>query len=241
MLEPFAKWVDYFQVQKYPTVAEAHPCLNELIHHLEELSNGGILADLCEAIKEEIKFRFSYVLSINDATLNPTYIMATAVHPTLALTMENSEIQKAREELLIVLKKQANENSAISIQESLSNKTEEQKSLSERLFPHLKQKIQQAKAVGISAVPAVEEEVNSYFKQLPSYPEVLDPLKFWMDNQGRFPALSHLACDILAIPASSAAVESAFSISGHASSGRRHNLSMNLEKEVMLKVNKRFL
>lgn len=56
-----------------------------------------------------------------------------------------------------------------------------------------------------------------------------------------FPNLSKLACDVLAIPASSAAVESVFSVSGHASSGRRHRLTINLEKEVMIKVNKRFL
>ena len=98
----------------------------------------------------------------------------------------------------------------------------------------------QAKQVAMATILSTDEEVNSYFKQLSNFSSVYDPLKLWIDKCSLFPTLSKLACDILAIPASSAAVESVFSVAGHATSGRRHNLSANLEKEVMIKVNKNF-
>ena len=44
--------------------------------------------------------------------------------------------------------------------------------------------------------------------------EVVDVLGYWKMNQDRYPLLSKMACDILTIPLSTVASESAFSVGG---------------------------
>jgi hypothetical protein len=243
LLEPFAKWIDYLQGLKYPTIAHALPCLSELLEHLADMKDQNVLVSLCEAIETEIKTRFLIFMGPTK-DYNATYIVATALHPILALSLNDSQLQSARQEIVILLKKEpvakASEQSASST-ESLAEQSDTETGISGDMFPHLKRKIQEAKQRGVTAVSSVEEEVNLYFKQLAAFSNVKCELEFWVQHQMQFPALAPLAFDVLAIPASSAAIESAFSIAGHATSGRRHNLSSNLETEVMIKVNKRFL
>lgn len=60
-------------------------------------------------------------------------------------------------------------------------------------------------------------------------------LNYWKTNAVRFPVLSKMAKDFLSIPASSAAIESQFSIAGHLFSARRSRMKPEtLEKLVLL-------
>jgi hypothetical protein len=56
----------------------------------------------------------------------------------------------------------------------------------------------------------VHDELTDYLS-LPSAAQTADPVKWWIDHSVRFPILSRLALDILAIPATSAEAERAFS------------------------------
>jgi hypothetical protein len=55
-----------------------------------------------------------------------------------------------------------------------------------------------------------------------------EPLQWWRDNHHRFPVLRHLAFEIFACPASSAADERAFSLAGNVLNDARHNTQEEL-------------
>ena len=69
-----------------------------------------------------------------------------------------------------------------------------------------------------------------------------DPAKFWIANAGKFPLLSRLALDLLAIPASSAAPERVFSIATLCTMGKANRLAGHcLERKVLAFRNTVFL
>jgi len=177
-----------------------------------------------------------------NSNYNATYIVATALHPVLALSLNESQLQSARQEIIELMKNEpAQDLTSEPSGGGISGMSGHHGCDIGDLFPHLKQKIEAAKQRGIKAVSSVEEEANAYFKQLAAFTNIKCEMEFWVSRQMQFPVLASLAFDVLAIPASSAAIESVFSIAGHATSARRHNLSVNLEKEVMIKVNKHFI
>lgn len=248
VLEPFAKWIDYLQSQKYSTIVYALPCLKELLAHLKDKADSGILPKLCDDIIFQLNDYFKYILSMDDITFNPTFLVATSLHPFLARslkdTIEEPQLYRARQEIQNLLRAEFEVSSSTgqTAMGAMVQQGESARSFCGGLFPHLEKEILGNQANGmLSSISIIEDELNLYFKQIPNYPLVENPLQFWVDSSAMFPNLSKLACDLLTIPASSSAVESVFSVSGHATSGRRHNLTVNLEKEVMIKVNKKFL
>ena len=69
-----------------------------------------------------------------------------------------------------------------------------------------------------------------------------DPEMWWVVNDGKFPLLSRLAPDLLAVPAASAAPERVFSIATVSSMGKANRLSgKNLERKVLSFRNTEFL
>jgi len=85
------------------------------------------------------------------------------------------------------------------------------------------------------------DEISSYWHSNHLVTRKSDPFWFWNDHEMAYPKLASLTLRVLAIPATSAPVERLFSQASYASSGKRVNLSGNqLEREVMLKSNKRF-
>ena len=66
-----------------------------------------------------------------------------------------------------------------------------------------------------------------------------DPLKWWSENEGRFPTLSKLAKSFLCIPATSAPSEHIFSAAGNICSQKRASLSpRHVEMLTFLAMNK---
>ena len=58
------------------------------------------------------------------------------------------------------------------------------------------------------------DELTKY-KNIADPPEQQDPLDWWIQHQGDYPVLKHLALTLLAAPASTAAVERLFSFAGN--------------------------
>lgn len=120
VLEPFSRWIDFLQGEKYATIAHALPCANELLEHLSDMINKNILEKLCKKIVAEIRGpwkyshhrqqpgRFNYILSPYNANFDSIFIIATSLHPTLALSMDEQQPFRARQGLLVLMKTESN-------------------------------------------------------------------------------------------------------------------------------------
>ena len=85
-----------------------------------------------------------------------------------------------------------------------------------------------------------DAEVEAYFSSTETLDEEENPMLYWIGKN--YKSLSLLALDILVIPASSAPVERVFSTAGECTSTKRNRLlASNLEVEVLIKQNKRYL
>lgn len=89
------------------------------------------------------------------------------------------------------------------------------------------------------------QELRSYSDDKTRVQESVDPISYWLEKQRLSSFASPLpifACYYLTIPASSSFAESVFSYSGLSASKLRNAISCaNLEREVFLKVNRRFV
>uniref|UniRef100_A0A914UHT2 HAT C-terminal dimerisation domain-containing protein n=1 Tax=Plectus sambesii TaxID=2011161 RepID=A0A914UHT2_9BILA len=88
-----------------------------------------------------------------------------------------------------------------------------------------------------------DDEVEAYMKtfstKAPPSPLVL--VEFWKAQEKEYPELSWLAFDLLAIPATSAAIERVFSQAGLATGGRKCQTGpILLEIECLMKYNKKY-
>jgi hypothetical protein len=79
----------------------------------------------------------------------------------------------------------------------------------------------------------MEEEYITYLKEAP-ISQKNTPLDYWKSNNTRFPILSILARRYLAIPATSASIESTFSIGNNIITKSRNRLSSTIVKELIL-------
>ncbi|KAF7820895.1 zinc finger BED domain-containing protein RICESLEEPER 2-like [Senna tora] len=78
--------------------------------------------------------------------------------------------------------------------------------------------------------PVGKSELDKYLEEpklKPKFHEKLDVLGHWRDHQNEFPSLSKMACDILSIPITTVASESAFSIGSRVLSKYRCSLLPN--------------
>ncbi len=77
-------------------------------------------------------------------------------------------------------------------------------------------------------------EIDEYMEASEANP--IDALKFWKQNEKKFPKLAKLARQFLSVPASSAPVERLFSIAGAIARARRSNLTAkNIKALIMFK------
>ena len=113
----------------------------------------------------------------------------------------------------------------------------EQQLIDKRKVNYKKQKISQFKPLD-----KYVDMTNEYICQIDQLEYDGCPLKFWKENEARFPVLAEIARKYLGVPASSAAVERMFSISGHILSNKRTKMSIQLFCYlVFLKLNENFL
>ena len=71
------------------------------------------------------------------------------------------------------------------------------------------------------------DELERYLSE-PRAPEGTNPITWWRLNQSRYPVLKHMAFDLLAAPASSAAAERQFSMAGHVLNEERFHTQEDL-------------
>ena len=82
---------------------------------------------------------------------------------------------------------------------------------------------------------AVDNEIATYFSEAALSPaECPDPLKYWKTHSHRFPTLSKLAKQLLAMPATSGGVERLFSTAGAIARSRRARLTTNTTEKILM-------
>jgi len=79
-----------------------------------------------------------------------------------------------------------------------------------------------------------EEEYTQYIKESIISNKDFNPLDYWKQNTYRFPILSLLACQYLAIPATSAPIERVFSVSNNIVTKSRNQLLPRTVKQLLL-------
>ena len=77
------------------------------------------------------------------------------------------------------------------------------------------------------------DELDAYLAQ-PRANIKEDMLQWWANHEGRFPTLAAMARDFLAVPATSAPSERAFSLGRQAISTFRHDLEPETIEKIML-------
>ena len=97
----------------------------------------------------------------------------------------------------------------------------------------------------VSTLKSLSDLELQAYREVPTAPNKRvddNPAKFWVLNARKFPLLSRLALDLLAIPASSAAPERVFSIATVCTMGKANRLAgRNLERKVLSFRNTMFL
>ena len=91
------------------------------------------------------------------------------------------------------------------------------------------------------SISAEEKEVDRYNMDSFNIELEDDPFDFWNITKD-YPIIAPIACDILCVPSSTAPIERVFSTSGESKSGKRNRLTdYNLEREVLLRKNRKYL
>lgn len=86
---------------------------------------------------------------------------------------------------------------------------------------------------------SLADELRDYEGTIQSI-NVEHSVQWWVANEHRYPILSPIAEDLLAMPASEAYVERIFSICGDLSKGKRNRAKDSLQRLAFLKLNKKF-
>jgi hypothetical protein len=89
------------------------------------------------------------------------------------------------------------------------------------------------KCVGPSQ-PNPKDEFNHYTSDIPQVPIMTNPLHWWKQNESTFPTLAEVAKKFLAIPASQASTERAFSTSGNIITKKRTRMSSEILEMLVL-------
>ena len=83
-----------------------------------------------------------------------------------------------------------------------------------------------------SEIPSLISELDIYLEDKVELPQV-DPIEWWRTYESRFPNLSRMARDYLAIPATSVPSERCFSIAGSVLTKRRSSMTEGMANAIM--------
>jgi len=221
-LEVFFEYTNSASGDKYPTLSDTFPKYNHLMNYLEELQE-----------KVEHKFSHSIVSEAADLALkkiqfyynktNNAYYIATILDPRFKLGYFEDEKDKDSVKSADVKK------IFVSVYETyLANSKGEKEPEPKKL-----KKISAHFQFPISTTSTRKGEyleVQQYLVE-PQIPGDNCILKYWKENEKKFPTLAKIAKDYLCIPTTSAPVERLFSKSGRILSWDRSRMTATTARE----------
>ena len=225
ILLPFEEVTDRIQGQCIVTSSSVIACVRGLRHllvQLRETYNSKIITTLQSSLEKRLA-QFEHMTCFQlAAVLDPRFKLDWCL---------DAEVPDMRTLLRSTAKKTATRPPAT---ESADEPPPAKRS---KLFNFMANRSTQHAHTDTDTITPENNEVTTYLEQ-PCEPEDSDPLCYWQKHATQFPRLSQLACNYLAMPASSAPVERLFSVAGKVFKPERCCLSdARFEQLMMIRCN----
>jgi len=240
ILEPFEEATDLTQGDQYVSISLVIPSVVGLQKHLSQV-NSRYLSLLVRKLKTALDERLGHV---EDECL---YLSATILDPRFKLAWHDpedteglSEAKKTVLEAVVSL----TPNGADPAETQPISETESYFSSDVDSAEPPKKKSKLFSFMKTTPIPkkrkTCSEELEAYCRE--DIVSDVDPLMFWKKNSREYPSLARLAQRVLAVPATSGAVERVFSQAGKIlRPDRSRLLPNNLETLIFLKTNSQLL
>ncbi|GAU95208.1 hypothetical protein RvY_06865-1 [Ramazzottius varieornatus] len=243
ILEKFNTVTEKLSADKEATIHRVHCYMNGLVRRLESVRDALLKLDFSSfhienpfdevilAMDSELSRVLGYVIDDCNPKFDAVYIASTFLHKKLRLTLPQRLSSLASRWLSLKNIEWYEEPSQETLPESTALNANSNPDGIDDLdfFIDASSEVTQQKS-------SFDLEVQTYVS-LPvgSDDNVEDnPEVFWIQNADKFPPLSRLALDILAIPAASSAPERVFSIASAATVGKGNRLAgHNLERKLL--------
>lgn len=228
-MEPFEDATNTIQGEKIVTSSKVIPCVVGLKHHLDncekETKN---CAELIAALKASLEKRMKIYSD------SKPFILATVLDPQFKNSCLNMSNEEACELLLDEMQNNPPKKTAEPAPDMPSTSSESPKKR-RKLFSFLDEK----KVNKLDEHNRISSEVFDYLKE-PIVIEDISPLKYWENNENKYPNIAKIAPKYLTICASSAPVERLFSVAGKFYTSSRTLLKEdNFENLILIKLNKK--
>lgn len=244
-LEIFYSVTSLFSGTKYPTANQYFPYICSILSNLHEWIDSPFSSNLVRSMAEKMLVKFNKYWSVIHGIMG----VACVLDPRYKLTMlevayneihENAsdEVQRIRDICYSLLREyQSRSRSEISQSDSFqtSSSIVAETSISNTSSTsNFFKKFDTLAAIKRKTNLLVKSELDMYFEEdiLPRM-EDFDILGWWRNNGLKYPTLQLIARDILAIPVSTVASESAFSIGGRIVNPNRNRLTSETLEALM--------
>ena len=220
ILAPFEEATDFVQVGCIPSAGYVLPCIKGLQHHLQSMVT---------------KYHSPFVLGLTKSLSSrmpyfeekEAYILAAILDPRFKLRWCSDDTQKQTYVELVKSEVEMISTSSEPSSATLQLREEPPPKRKKSLFSFMPDSPSQ---VELNNGNVSSEEM--YF-ETPCVSMDTNPLTFWKENAKKYPLLSRLARDYLAIPSSSSPVERLFSIAGKIFRPERCQLSDDRFQQLM--------
>jgi len=240
LLEMFEFVTDELQSNRI-NISRVYPCIQYLLNNLkakDEFGNDVVYeytGALRGGLEESLKKRFGVLIK------DDLFIISTLLDPNFGLSyLEVENQQRARSKLISMIRREEAKQLVISSNSEKENNSENLKI--KNLLEKRESNFPQFKPIQHVQKDIIEDLVDNYISTISSGDFKQCALVFWKAHEVKFKAIAEIARKYLGVPASSAAVERIFSISGHILSTKRSKMSVKLFKNlVFLKLNEDLL
>ena len=264
LLKPFAQFTKLLEGNNINTLSIVIPSLILLESHLNDLKNNFFDKKVIDNLKNQLQQKFVHFKEPNSLLFDPIFVSATVLDPKFALCLSENQIKESIKFIELTIKKIPTELNQNEVTQEVEKDNQVENNDS-NLFSPLNSIIINSLSTNKNSQKKSKfnEEMKSYIQYLKEdflddfklkklyfgnlsqeNDAILNVFKFWTKQSiiNKFPLMSKIACDILAIPASQASCERTFSISGNCLNTLRNSLSpIKLEKEVMFIYNEKLL
>ncbi|GAV03835.1 hypothetical protein RvY_14210 [Ramazzottius varieornatus] len=241
---------DKLSADKEATIHRVHFYINGLVRHLECIRDALSKLDFSSfhldnpfdqvilAMESELSRVLGYVINERDPKFDAVNIASTFLHKKLRLTLPHRVASLASRWLALKSSDWYEQN----IPDILPEPADPNVTSKFNTDDDLDFFVAASSEVAPHNSP-FDLEIQT-FNSLPASTEDNtddNPELFWIQNAGKFPLLSRVALDILAIPAASSAPERVFSIGSAATMGKKKLAGHNLERKILSLRNTEYL